>query len=418
MSASSQLPDGNGAALSLGEDNELIDTSTYAKPYSKVLPGTRYKRVFLSPPHLGEDEWRFVREAFETNWIAPIGPNVDAFEAEFAKRFDMSHAVAVASGTAAIHLAMRILGVGTGDEVFCSSLTFIASANPIVYRGARPVFIDSEATSWSMDPARLEEALAARARIGRLPKAVIVVDLYGQCANYGEIVPICESYGVPIVEDAAEALGSTCLGQPAGSFGRMAIFSFNGNKIITTSGGGMLVSSDGEITKQGRYLATQAREPTSHYEHYDIGYNYRMSNVLAGIGLGQLMMLERRIEARQRIFELYRAGLAGLPGVGFMPEAPWGRSTRWLTCITIDPAVAPTDREKVRLALQEESIESRPVWKPMHMQPVFRRMDVDMFGGAVSERLYDQGLCLPSGSALTDEELERIIGLIRREFGA
>jgi pyridoxal phosphate-dependent aminotransferase EpsN len=387
--------------------------------YRVVMDATRHphKRVFLSPPHLGDDEFRFVREAFETNWIAQVGPQVDAFEAEFAKRYCATHAVAVSSGTAALHLAMRILDVGPGDEVLCSTLTFIASANPIVYRAARPVFVDSEEVSWNMCPKRLEEALETRRRKGRRPKAVIVVDLYGQCANYAEIVPICEAYGVPIVEDAAEALGSCCNGVPAGAFGAMGAFSFNGNKIITTSGGGMFVSGDAAIAARARYLATQAREQTAHYEHLEIGYNYRMSNVLAGIGLGQLRMLESRIQARRRIFDIYRQGLGDLPGVGFMPEAPWGRSTRWLTCITIDPAVAPTDREKVMLALQAESVESRPVWKPMHLQPVFLDMRTECFGGAVAERLYAQGLCLPSGSALQDDELARIIGLVRREFG-
>lgn len=400
--------------------SELRDVSR--RVIAEVLPIPpatlpRTARLYLSPPHMGPEERRFVQEAFDSNWVAPVGPHVDAFECEFAAKFGFDYATAVSSGTAALHLAMRILGVGTGDEVFCSTLTFIASANPICYRGARPVFIDCSADSWNMDPQCLEKALEARARIDRLPKAVVVVDLYGQSANYQEIGPICAGFGVPIIEDAAEALGATCGGKPTGAFGAMSAFSFNGNKLITTSGGGMLVSDNPELMAQARFLATQARDPAHHYEHSQYGYNYRLSNVLAGIGRGQLQVVDERIEARRRVFEIYRVELGDLPGLEFMPEAPWGRSTRWLTCLTIDPAVAPTDREKVRLALEAENIESRPVWKPLHLQPVFKNMGCEAFGGAVAERLFERGLCLPSGSAMSENDLERVISVVRKCWG-
>ncbi len=373
-------------------------------------------RIYLSPPHIGQAEFSFVEEAFRTNWIAPMGPHVDAFEREFCARFGFRHAAALVSGTAAIHLAMRLLGVRSGDEVVCSTLTFAASANPIVYEQARPVFIDSDEASWNMDPALLEEWLAARARTGRLPKAVIAVDLYGQCADLERITAACERHGVPLIEDAAEALGATCAGRLAGAFGRMAIFSFNGNKIITTSGGGMLVSDDADLITRARFLATQARDPAPHYQHTQIGFNYRLSNVLAGIGRGQLQVLDERVEARRRIFACYVAALQDLPGVAFMPEAAFGRSNRWLSCLTIDPAEAGVGRERVRLALDRENIESRPIWKPLHLQPVFSSCEA--VGGSVAKRIFDQGLCLPSGSAMTMEDLQRVVGIVRAAFGA
>lgn len=397
-----------------------------ANPERAVLAGAKPSavsaptgsRIFLSPPHIGTYERDLVNEAFASNWIAPSGPHIEAFEAEFAARVGRKFAVAVSSGTAALHLAMRCVGLKAGEEVLVSTFTFIPSANPIVYEGGSPVFVDSEVNSWNMDPVLLERALATRAAKGRLPRAVVVVDLYGQSANYPEIAAICERYGVALIEDAAEALGATCDGRPAGAFGLAAAFSFNGNKIITTSGGGMLVSDDAAFIAQARHLATQAREPVAHYEHRSIGYNYRMSNVLAALGRGQLRVLDERIAARRRIFETYRAALADLPGVGFRAESQWGRCSRWLTCLTIDQGVAPTDCEKVRLALEETNIESRPVWKPLHLQPVFRDMGCEIVGGAVAERLFAQGLCLPSGSSMTEVDQNRVIAVVRKAFAA
>jgi dTDP-4-amino-4,6-dideoxygalactose transaminase len=368
-------------------------------------------RVFLSPPHLTGAEAPLVAEAFASNWIAPLGPHVDAFERETAAVVGVTHAAALSSGTGALHLALRLLGVQRGDDVLCSSFTFAASANPIVYEGARPVFIDCDA-SWTMDPNLVESELLRAARAGQRPKALIAVDLYGQTADYAALEPLCEKFGVPLVEDAAESLGSTHGVKAAGSFGRLAILSFNGNKIITTSGGGMLLSNDRSLIERARFLATQAREPAPHYEHETIGFNYRMSNVLAAIGRGQLQTLMDRVVARRRNFELYRAGLGDLPGLTFMPEAVWGHSNRWLTCIQIDPAHFGATREDVRLALEAENIEARPVWKPMHLQPVFRGARV--LGGPVSARMFEHGLCLPSGSSLSDEDRSRVISVVRR----
>ena len=368
------------------------------------------KPILLSTPHMGDREHQFVTEAFETNWIAPIGPHVDAFEQEFCLTVGSSHATAVSSGTAALHLALKLVGVGAGDEVFCSSLTFSASANPIAYLGAKPVFIDSDRLSWNMNPHLLQAALEQRAKVGKLPKAVILVHLYGQSADIDPILAACQQYGVPMIEDAAEALGATYKGRSPGTFGTVGIFSFNGNKIITTSGGGMLVSEDASITSKAKFLATQARDPAPHYQHSEIGYNYRLSNVLAGIGRGQLLVLSDRVAARRRNCEVYEKALGKLPGVEFMPEAPWGNATRWLTCLTIDPADFGADREQIRLALAAEQIEARPVWKPLHMQPIFK--DCDCFGGEVAEDLFDRGLCLPSGSNLSDEDLDCVISAI------
>ena len=370
-------------------------------------------RIYLSPPHVFGDEQSLVADAFASNWIAPLGPHVDAFEKEFQGVVDVPHAVALSSGTAALHLAMELLGVGARDHVICSSLTFSASANPIRYQGATPVFVDSDKT-WTMDANLLEDALKSGDAAGRRAKAVIAVDLYGQCADYQPILELCDRYGVPLVEDAAEALGATYKGRPSGGFGRLGVFSFNGNKIITTSGGGMLVSHEKALVDRARFLATQARDPAPHYEHSCIGYNYRLSNVLAAIGRGQLKTLAQRVAMRRRIFERYVEGLGDLPGVEFMPETPYGRPNRWLTCLTISPEVCGADRESVRLALEAENIEGRPVWKPMHMQPVFAGAHV--FGGAVSERLFRDGLCLPSGSSLSPDEQDRVISIVRRSF--
>jgi len=367
-------------------------------------------RIYLSAPHLGDLELEFVKEAFATNWIAPLGPHVDAFEQEFASAVGVPHAAALSSGTAALHLALRLLGLQRGEEVLCPTFTFSASANPIAYEGATPVFIDSEATSWNMDPALLRAELDACAARGRLPRAVIVVDLYGQSADYDPILAACAHHGVPVIQDSAEALGATYKGAPAGSQAECAIFSFNGNKIITTSGGGMLVARDPEFTARARFLATQARDPAPHYQHSEIGFNYRMSNVLAGIGRGQLRVLPQRVAARRRNYEYYRAVLGAVPGIRFMPKAPHGEPNYWLTCITIDPEVFGATREDVRLALDAENIESRPVWKPLHLQPVFAGCRVR--GGAVSEAAFADGLCLPSGSSLTEADLERVCALV------
>ena len=356
------------------------------------------------------EELELVKEAFATNWIAPLGPHVDGFEKELAEYVGVPHAAALSSGTAAIHLALRLLGLKPGEEVLCSSFTFSASANPIAYEGARPVFIDSEPASWNMDPGLLREELAACAARGRLPRAVITVDLYGQCADYDPILAACDEYGVPVIQDCAEALGATYRGERAGNQGRVGIFSFNGNKIITTSGGGMLVSHDGDLIDRARYLATQARDPAPHYEHSAIGFNYRMSNVLAGIGRAQLRALPERIAARQRNFEHYRSVFATVPGIELMPLAPHGSGNFWLTCVTIDPAQFGSSREDVRLALQAHNIESRPVWKPLHLQPVFA--DCRVRGGAFSSGVFERGLCLQSGSSLTTADLERICSLI------
>jgi dTDP-4-amino-4,6-dideoxygalactose transaminase len=374
------------------------------------------KPIFLSSPHMGDDELSFVQEAFTTNWIAPVGPHVDAFEQEFCNAVDCGHAAAVSSGTAALHLALQLVGVAAGDEVFCSTLTFVATANPIAYLGANPVFIDSDRTSWNMDPHLLVDALDQRAKQGKLPKAVVLVHLYGQSADIAPILEACNRYEVPLVEDAAEALGATYKDRTPGTFGLMGIYSFNGNKIITTSGGGMLISEDSSLISKAKFLATQARDPAPHYQHSEIGYNYRLSNVLAGIGRGQLRVLADRVNARRHNFERYQEALSDLPGIDFMPEASYGRSTRWLSCLTIQPEQFGYDREQVRLALATQQIESRPVWKPLHMQPVFAGCEA--IGGQVSESLFEQGLCLPSGSNLAEADLDRVIDAIRAlKFG-
>ncbi|MGI8508433.1 MAG: aminotransferase class I/II-fold pyridoxal phosphate-dependent enzyme [Gemmatimonadaceae bacterium] len=360
---------------------------------------------------MGGAEAGLIAEAFASNWIAPLGPHVDAFEHEFARVVGAPNAVALSSGTAALHLALILVGVERGDEVFVSSLTFSASVNPIVYLGATPVFIDSERSSWNMDPVLLEQALASRARTGRLPKAVVVVHLYGQSADMDPIVAACQRYGVALVEDAAEALGASYKGRAPGTFGAVGIYSFNGNKIITTSGGGMLVSSDEALVARARKLATQARDAAPHYQHSEIGYNYRLSNLLAAVGRGQLQVLEDRVQARRANFAFYQETLGALAGVEFMPEAPWGRHTRWITAATIDPEAFGADREQIRLALERENIEARPVWKPMHMQPVFA--GCESIGGGVAESLFERGVCLPSGSNLEVADLERVVQVIR-----
>ena len=371
-------------------------------------------RIYLSPPDIGGAEIEFVLEAFESNWVAPAGPNLDAFEEDFARLVGSPHAVAVSSGTAALHLALRLAGVGPGDEVLCSSLTFVASASPITYLGARPVFIDSEERSWNMDPALACAVIERKAKAGKAPKALVLVHLYGQSADIAPLKACCDRHGVKLIEDAAEALGATYGEASPGSFGLAGVHSFNGNKIVTTGGGGMLVTADAELAKQARFLATQARDPAPHYQHSTLGYNYRLSNIAASIGLGQLTRLSGKVSRRRAHFKAYAEAFKALPGVTMQPEAPWGQSSRWLTCLTIDPAVAGVTREQVRLALEAENIEARPVWKPMHLQPVFA--GAESHGAAVSERLFDHGLCLPSGAGMTEADRGRVIACVQKQF--
>jgi len=355
-------------------------------------------------------ELKYVRDAYDTNYIAPLGPHVDAFEKEFVKKIGISHALAVSSGTAAIHLALLALGVGAGDIVLASTLTFIGSVGPVLYLGATPVFIDSDKDTWNMDLNLLEQEIKSRAKQGSLPKAVIATDLYGQCVDLDRILEICKPYDVPVIVDAAEALGATYKGRSAGSGAKAAIFSFNGNKIITTSGGGMLVSEDGKIIEYARFLSQQARDPAPHYEHSQIGFNYRMSNILAAIGCAQLEVLEERVAAKRKIFNAYKAKLGNVHGIDFIPETPYGESNRWLTVVLIAAEKLGTDREAVRHALEAENIEARPVWKPMHLQPVFKGYPCR--GGAVAEALFKRGLCLPSGTSMTSGDINRIVSTI------
>ena len=367
----------------------------------------RRARIYLSPPDMSDRERASLMGAFDSNWIAPLGPEVDAFEAELAQRVGVRDAAVLSSGTAALHLALILLDIGAGDEVWTSTLTFAATANTIRYQGAVPVFVDSERETWNMDPALLLEALRSAAARSALPKALVVVDLYGQCANYDAILDACQGYGVPVVEDAAEALGASYRGKPAGSFGAIGVLSFNGNKIITTSGGGALVSDDAALVARARYLASQARRPVAHYEHDEVGYNYRLSNLLAAVGRAQLARLSELVERRREINRNYRANLEEIDGITFLPEAPGGRSTCWLTCLLLDEGrlgVGPAD---VCEHLETHNIEARPLWKPMHLQPLHRGCRV--IGGAVAEDLFRRGLCLPSGSVLSKEGQRRVI---------
>lgn len=354
-------------------------------------------------------ELEYVREAFETNWIAPLGPNVDAFEKELAARVGVSHAAALVSGTAAIHLALKAAGVGPGDTVICQSLTFSASANPIVYQNAAPVFVDSDEKTWNMDPAQLEEAL----KIYPAAKAVIVVNLYGLAADLDPIVRICKEHGVALIEDAAESLGTLYKGRYTGTFGDYGVYSFNGNKIITSSGGGMLVSENGAMIEKARFWATQARDKARHYQHSELGYNYRMSNVVAGIGRGQLKVLERRIARKKEIFAFYRRELEGLDGLSFMPVNDFNEPNYWLTCIQLKGSVRPLD---VMETLEADNIESRPIWKPLHLQPFFA--GCGSVGGDTARGIFENGLCLPSGTNLSDEDLERVAGVIKKIWRA
>ncbi|MGD8779546.1 MAG: aminotransferase class I/II-fold pyridoxal phosphate-dependent enzyme [Ignavibacteria bacterium] len=365
-------------------------------------------KIWLSKPHMGSDEQEYVREAFKLNWVAPLGPHVDGFEEKLTLFTGIKHAAVLSSGTAAMHLALILLGVTYGDEVICQSFTFAGSANPIVYQGATPVFVDSENDTWNIDPDILEEAIRDRIKKGKKPKAIIVVHLYGMPAKLIEIMPIGKKYEIPVIEDAAEALGSFYQGTHVGSFGEMAVLSFNGNKIITTSGGGALLSFDSNYISKARFLATQARDNAPHYEHSQIGYNYRMSNICAAIGMGQMSVLSQRIIQKKRIYNLYRDNLSELPGIEFNDELIGSYSNRWLTTIIINPKDAGgITREDIRKALLKDNIESRPLWKPMHLQPVFK--DVPFYGMNVSGKLFDRGLCLPSGTNLSSEEMYRII---------
>jgi len=372
-------------------------------------------KIWLSSPHMGDNEFNFVKEAFDTNWIAPLGPHVNGFEHDLEEFTGSKYAAALSSGTAALHLALIMLGVGPGDEVICQSFTFSATANPIVYLGALPVFIDSEADTWNMDPILLEQAIKDGIAKGKKPKAIVPVHLYGMPAKIEQIMAIANRYDVPVIEDAAEALGSTINGKAAGTFGQMGILSFNGNKIITTSGGGALISDEEKFITQSRFLATQARDNAPHYQHSQIGYNYRMSNVCAGIGRGQMQVLADRVNQRRKVYEYYVANLSNLPGITFLPEPDGYFSNRWLTTILVDPEKANgIDREAIRISLEKENIESRPLWKPMHLQPVFQKYSSYING--ISEQLFNTGLCLPSGSNLTENDLNRVVNNIKLNY--
>ena len=369
-------------------------------------------RIHLSPPETGSEERALVGETFDSNWIAPAGPQLAAFEGEVCEAFGAGHAVALTTGTAALHLAIRLAGVRPGDDVLVSSFTFTASANPVLYEGGRPVFIDSEERSWNIDPAVFAETVERKVLAGRAPRAAVIVDVLGQCADWSPLIETCRKHGIFIIEDAAESVGATYGSRYAGTFGDIGIYSFNGNKILTTGGGGMLVSQDEALIARAHKIATQSREPAAHYEHAELGFNYRMSNVLAAIGRAQLGKLSSRVRARRRVFEQYRRALRDVPGVCFMPEARFGKATRWLTCVRIDPAKAGADREAVRRALWEAGIEARPVWKPLHLQPLFS--GAEFHGKGFCETLFAEGLCLPSGGGLTAVQIGEIVGVVRR----
>ena len=365
------------------------------------------KRIYLSSPHMSDEgyEMQYIQEAFDTNWIAPLGKNVDEFEKELAAKVGIGHAAALASGTAAIHMALKAASVGEGDIVFCQDLTFAASANPIIYQNATPVFIDSNLETWNMDPDALEKAFEKYPNA----KAVIVVHLYGLAADMDRIMELCKKHNAILIEDAAESLGTTYKGKYTGTIGDYGIYSFNGNKIITTSGGGMLVSNDEERIAKVRFWATQARDPAPHYQHSELGYNYRMSNIVAGIGRGQLKVLDQRVAKKKYIFEYYKQELGDLPNITFMPINDWNEPNYWLSCIQLTGKVRPLD---VIDALEKENIESRPLWKPMHLQPFYA--NCDYIGQGVSDTLFENGLCLPSDTKMTDDDLARVVKTIRR----
>ena len=380
-----------------------------------------FDRLFLSPPHLGRHEINYIQKAIEDNWVAPAGPNLAGFEADICAAVGVPYCVALTSGTAAIHLGLILLGVGPGDEVLCPSFTFVATANPIVYLGATPVFVDSEPSTWNICPERLREAILDRIAKGKKPRALILVHLYGMPAKLPEIMALAQEFDIPILEDAAEALGSEWKQQPLGGFGRVGVFSFNGNKILTTSGGGALVTYDRILAEKARFLATQAKDEAPHYQHSELGYNYRLSNILAGIGRGQMGLLDARVKRRREIFDWYREHLTAVPGlaVALAPEPAGSRSNRWLTTILLDPADPDTPApaitpETLRQHLETRNIESRPLWKPLHLQPLFAT--APMYGGTVCEDLFARGLCLPSGTAMTDVELHRVADALAECF--
>jgi dTDP-4-amino-4,6-dideoxygalactose transaminase len=388
-----------------------VPAGTTAVSALRAAAPARARRIWLSPPDVRAPERAAILAAVESGWVAPVGPDLVAFESELAERCGVPHAVALSSGTAALHLALLQVGVGGGDDVLLPTATFAATANAVVYCGARPCFIDVDPATWQMSPTLLADELAARRRLGRLPAAVIAVDLYGACADYDAILAVCHEYGVPLVEDAAEALGASFRGSPAGSFGTVGVLSFNGNKIITTSSGGALLCHSRAAADRARYLATQAREPVSHYEHTEVGYNYRLSNLLAAFGRGQLAGLDERIARRRAIHAHYKEAFAELAGVSF-PEVAAGSATNaWLTCITLRPGIAALEPEELRLELESQNIEARLLWKPMHAQPVFQGNPARLDGTA--DRLFATGLCLPSGSGMSDDDLERVVGAVR-----
>ncbi|SHM60980.1 DegT/DnrJ/EryC1/StrS family aminotransferase [Gracilibacillus kekensis] len=372
------------------------------------------ERILLSPPHMSGNERKYIDYAFDSNWVAPLGPNVDSFEKEMADYIGVSDATAVSSGTAGIHLALELLEVKKDDLVFCSSLTFIASANPILYLKAQPVFIDSEPETWNMSPTALRKALEDAEKNNKLPKAIIVVNLYGQSADMNEILTICEQYNVPIIEDAAESLGAEYYGKKSGSFGTIGIFSFNGNKIITTSGGGMMVSNDSYYMEKAKFLATQARDKAIHYQHSHVGYNYRLSNILAGVGRAQLEVLDSRIERRREIFNKYKGELTQINGIKFMPEPKDYYSTRWLTTLTLNPQLVRKNYMELIDLLNKENVEARPIWKPLHEQPLFKdNLYYPHSTDSFSNKVFDTGICLPSGSSLTNEQQDKVIDIIK-----
>ena len=388
--------------------------ATLANP-AETTSGTtmNHKKIWLSSPHMGGDELKFVNEAFDTNWVAPVGPHIEAFEKDLSAYNEIPYCAALSSGTAAIHLALIMLGVRAGDEVICSSFTFSGSCNPIAYQQAIPVFVDSETETWNMDPALLEQAIEDRIKEGKKPSAIIAVHLYGMPGKIEAIMKVAAKHSIPVIEDAAEALGASYGGKKCGTFGDIGIYSFNGNKIITTSGGGAMVSQSAEWIQEAKFLSTQARDPAPHYEHSHIGYNYRLSNICAGIGRGQMKVLDQRVLQRRKVFDFYQKHLGNIPAISFQPEAKGSFANRWLTCITLDKK-HPKTPEHLRVALEKVNIESRPLWKPMHMQPVFK--DSPYYGNGVSEDLFARGLCLPSGSNLSEDDLFRVVEVIQREL--
>ena len=392
------------------------NTSIQTEKNAKVIT-TQKEKIWLSSPHMSGSEQKYIQQAFDTNWIAPIGPNVDGFEADICDYTRINHAAALSSGTASLHLALKLCGVTTGDYVICQSLTFVATANAVMYQGATPIFVDSEDETWGMDPALMEKAILHCISLEKKPKAIIPVHLYGMPVKINEITQIARKYKIPVIEDAAEALGSSINGKFCGTFGEYGVLSFNGNKIITTSGGGMLIADNEKNIEKARFLSTQARDCAPHYQHSEVGFNYRMSNVIAGIGRGQMEVLPLRIEQRRAVFEYYKNNLADVHGISFLKEQKGSISNRWLTIINIDESKTKgIGREQIRLSLELENIESRPLWKPMHMQPLFEKMPY--FGKGVATKLFNNGLCLPSGSNLSTEDLDRVIKIIRSVLGA